>query len=116
MTLATAMRQQVLSVDREQPVSEVRTMEQVLGGSLARQKFAMLLLALVLAAVGLYGVLSYSVAQRTREIGLRVALGAARWHIFRLILQQGMRAAALGIYIPARRAIQVDPMVALRSE
>lgn len=163
--LAAAVRQQVLGVDREQSVSEVRSMEQVVGGSLARPRFAMLLwalfsaLALVLAAVGLYGVISYSVAQRTREMGLRLALGAGGWDIFRLVLQPGMTATTLGIamgatialaisrlssllyqvsatdpltylasaallaavalaaiYIPAHRAIRVDPMVVLRSE
>ena len=117
MTLAAAVRRTVVGVDREQPLSEVRTMEDVVGGSLARQKFAMLLLilfsvlALLLAAVGLYGVVSYSVAQRTREMGLRMALGAGKWDIFRLVLQQGMTATALGIAAGTATAVAVSRLL-----
>jgi putative ABC transport system permease protein len=142
----------------------------VVAGSIARQRFAMMLFgifavaALVLAAVGLYGVMSYSVTQRTHEIGIRMALGADRKDILRLVVGQGMILSAIGViiglagayllgklassflsgllfqvavtdlltfivipvvlvgvalvasFVPARRAIKVDPVVALRHE
>src|SRR6185436_12499181 len=93
------------------PIAESRTMEQVLGGSLARPRFSMALvalfgiLALVLAATGLYGVLSHAVGQRTREIGIRVAIGAARSEVLRLVVGQGMRLAALGIALGTAGAL-----------
>jgi putative ABC transport system permease protein len=141
-------------------------MEQVLSESLARRRLYMILLgvfagaALLLAGVGIYGVVSYSVSQRRREMGIRIAIGAERGDVLRLVLGQGARAATLGIalgmaaalaltrlmasllfgvsaadpltflavalvltiaalaasYIPARRAMRVDPMVVLRHE
>ncbi|HEV2490653.1 MAG TPA: ABC transporter permease [Candidatus Acidoferrales bacterium] len=162
----SAIREAVRSVDPNQPVSDMSSMDARIAESLGPQRFAANLLAvfaalaILLAAVGLYGLISYSVAQRTNEIGIRMALGARRSDVLRLILLQGAKLAltgtAVGIvaglvltramrsllygvsaadplsfigaallltivallacYIPARRAMRVDPMVALRYE
>ena len=164
--LSGAIRSEVLAIDKEQPVSRIRPLEQVVSESVAKQRFLMLLLgifasvALVLAAVGLYGVMSYSVNQRYHEIGIRAALGAQRKDVLKLVVGQGMAlaltGAAIGLaasfaltrlmasllfgvsatdpltfaviallltivallacYLPARRAMKVDPMIALRYE
>ena len=152
--------------DSGQVLYEFRSMTEVVSDSIAAQRFAMILLgvfaalALVLAAVGIFGVISYVTSQRTQEIGIRVALGAQRNDVLRLVLGHGMRVALLGVaiglaaavgltrllasqlygvgakdpltfagvaalltlvalaacYIPARRAMRVDPMIALRYE
>ncbi len=164
--LAGALRQAVWAVDPDQPVSRVRTMEDVVAASISETRFygsllgAFAALALGLAAVGIYGVMSYAVASRTREIGIRLALGAQRGGIFRLVMARGARLAAFGIalgtggalaatsglekllygvtptdaatlasvavllafvallacWLPARRAMCVDPAIALRYE
>jgi ABC-type antimicrobial peptide transport system permease subunit len=153
-------------MDPNIPIFDVKTMEQRLSESLARRRFAMLALgvfagfALLLAVIGIYGVTSYSVAQRTNELGIRLALGASRVDVLRLVLSAGFKLALVGIgvglvlsfavtrflssllfgvratdlltfgalsillvvvsllacYLPARRATQVDPLVALRYE
>jgi predicted permease len=165
-TAEAAIRDAVHSVDPSQPVSDFSTMDARVAESLGPQRFAANLLAvfaglaILLAAVGLYGLISYSVAQRTNEIGIRMALGARRGDVLRLVLFQGAKLALAGTaagmvagvalmrtlrsvlygvsaadpasflgaaallvivalmasYIPARRAMRVDPMVALRYE
>ena len=166
LRLTAAVKDRIWSVDKDQPVSRIQSMEQILSDSVARRRLSVVLLgvfawvALLLAAAGIYGVVSYSVAQRTREIGIRVALGAERVDVLWLIIAQAAKLAltgellgillALGLtrlmtsllfgtsaadpftfagvaillsavalaacYIPARRAMRVDPMVALRYE
>ena len=101
--LAPAVRQAVWSVDKGQPIVRVATMDELLNASAAERRFASVLFeafglaALVLAAVGIYGVLSGSVNERTREIGVRLALGASRGHILALILRQGMTLTCIGV-------------------
>jgi putative ABC transport system permease protein len=165
-SLTPAVREAVASIDKDQPVFNVNTMKQLVDDSVATRHITLVLLglfsglALLLAAIGIYGVISYSVQQRTHEIGIRMALGAQRRDVLRLVVGQGVKLAALGIaigiaaafgltrlmasllfgvgaydpvafvtaaiilllvaiaacYFPARRAIAVDPMVALRYE
>jgi putative ABC transport system permease protein len=166
MSLAEGIRQAIWSVDKDQPISKVITMEEAAAESVTLRKVSMVLLAtfaalaMFLAMIGLYGVMAYLVAQRTHEIGVRMALGARPLDISQLVLRQGLRLAAVGIvlgiiaglgltqvmasllfgvrpqdpttflavaallvgvalaasYLPALRAMKVDPMVALRYE
>jgi len=162
--LVEEVKKQIWSLDGQIPVSDVHAMDDLIAVSLAQQRFNMLLLglfaalALILAAVGIYGAMAYAVNQRRHEIGIRIALGARRSDVLRLVLGDGAKIALFGItsgiagafvltrlmasllfevkptdpptfagvaillavvalaacYIPARRAMRVDPMVALR--
>ena len=164
-----AIKNAVYAAGKDQPVYSVQTMQKIASDSMTSQRFPMFLvgafavLALLLASVGIYGVISYSVAQRVPEIGIRMALGAGKKEIFRMIIGHGLRLAIVGLtigvvaasvlarlissfshllygvgtrdpltfvvvsllltcvavlacYIPARRAMRVDPLTALRYE
>ncbi len=165
-SVAAAIRQTVHSIDKDLPVTDVESFPDALGQSISQERFRTFLLgsfsaiALLLAAAGIFGVISYSTSQRTHEIGIRLALGAQRRDVLRLILGQGAALALLGLgigavfaflltrlirsllygvsatdpptfgavallllgvaviacYIPARRAMRVDPMRALRHQ
>ena len=165
-SFANALRDQVWAVDKDQSVSSIKTMDETLAEMTSQRRFNMLLLgifaavALILAAVGIYGVMSYSVTQRLHELGIRMALGASSSDVMRLVVGQAMRLALIGIgiglvaaffltrlmssllygvsasdpatflliaslltgvslaasFVPARRAMKVDPIVALRYE
>jgi putative ABC transport system permease protein len=164
--LVAFARDQVHAIDKDLAVTDVTTLQDEVHGSVKEQRFRTGLLsgfaavALLLAAIGIYGVLAYLVTQRSREIGIRMALGAQRGRVLEMVLRQGMQPVLFGAlagvagavavtrfirgllfgveavdpgtyaltvgaliavamcacYIPARRATQVDPMVALREE
>ncbi|HLY16953.1 MAG TPA: ABC transporter permease [Bryobacteraceae bacterium] len=164
--LIPAAKREIWALDSQIPLNRIRSMDDLLRASLAERRFNMFLLSLfaglatTLAAVGLYGVMSYSVSQRTQEIGIRIAIGAGRGDVLQFVMRQGARLAAFGLaagilsalaltrlmtsllfavtpndpatlatvvvlmtavvlaacWVPARRAMKVDPMVALRYE
>jgi putative ABC transport system permease protein len=105
MALVPAVRQRLARIDSVQPITEVQTLEQILAQSRAQSRFTVLLfgifsgVALVLAIVGIYGVISYAVVQRTHEMGIRTALGADKKDIFRLVIGRGLKLAGIGIAI-----------------
>ena len=104
-SLRVAIERELHGVDGQMPISRERTMTEVLAGAVARQSFNMVLLsifagvALVLAAIGIYGLMSYSVDQRRQEIGIRMALGADRGRMLRVVLREGMTLAVLGVVL-----------------
>src|SRR5207244_2360157 len=104
-TLAGAVRREIHAVDPNQPISDIRTMDQILDEETNARELGMTLLAtlaalaLLLSMIGIYGVLSYFVAQHTQEIGLQVALGAGSGKILKLILMKGMRLSSAGLGI-----------------
>jgi ABC-type antimicrobial peptide transport system permease subunit len=103
LSLAGAVRQAIWSIDKDQPVSSVMTLDNLLDLEVAHRRVEAVLLvgfaalAVILACIGMYGVLSYLVAQRTREIGVRLALGASAADVFRTVAGQGMTLAGLGV-------------------
>jgi putative ABC transport system permease protein len=118
MSLATSVRNAIWAVDEDQPVAAIDTMDHIVSEAIARQRFSMLLLgifaalALVLAAVGVYGVMSYSVAQRTHEIGIRMALGARRSDVLQMTIKQGLKLVSAGMMLGLAAAFLMTRVLA----
>ncbi len=117
LQLSSSLTNQVLSIDKEQPVTDIQPMDQLLSGSMGQEQFGMSLmvafavLALALASVGLYGVLAYVVTQRTQEIGIRMALGAQRSDVLRMVVRQGMVLSVCGVAIGLAVAAALSRLV-----
>lgn len=118
LALRAAVEQGIRSVDPQIPIAQVRSMEQVLSESVARQDFNMLLLsifagiALLLASIGIYGLMSYTVEQRTQEIGIRMALGGERGQMLRMMVVQGMKLTLIGVAVGLAIAYGVTRLLA----
>jgi putative ABC transport system permease protein len=116
-SLAPAVRRAIREIDPDQPISDVRTMHQVMAEWVGRDRFNTLLLAVfaglatLLAAVGIFGVMSYSVTLRTREIGLRMALGAQPGEVLKVILKQGLVLTAIGIVLGVAGALALTRLM-----
>jgi len=117
-SLSAAIQHEIQSVDSQLAASKIRTMEQVISESTARQNFNMLLLtifaglALLLAAIGIYGLMSYTVEQRTQEIGIRMALGADRGDMLKLVVRQGMLLTGIGVVIGLAASFGLNRLLA----
>ena len=116
-SMAQSVKQQIWKVDSQLPITDVKTMNEVSAASFAARRFNMLLLAifaglaLVLAAVGIYGVMSYAVTQRTQEIGIRMALGARATDVLKLIIKNGMTLTLLGVVIGVAGALALTRLL-----
>lgn len=116
--MATSILHEFQAVDGQLPVSKFRTMDQVISGATARQNFDMMLLtifaavALLLAAMGIYGLMSYAVEQRTQEIGIRVALGASAGDMLRLVIVSGLSLAGIGLAVGLAAAFGLTRVLA----
>jgi putative ABC transport system permease protein len=117
LALASSVEQTIHSIDKDLPVFNARSMEQLLGNSTAQQRLTMILLAsfavlaLTLAAVGVYGVMSYVVAQRTQEIGIRMALGAKSSDVLNLVIRQGMIPVLIGVAVGTAAAFALTRLM-----
>jgi putative ABC transport system permease protein len=117
LVLAPALRKLISEIDKSQPVYDVKTLDEALADSIAPRRFNLYLLgtlavaALLLAMVGVYGVIAYSVAQRTHEIGVRMALGATRPEVIGMVVRQGLGVALAGIGIGVAGAFMLTRMM-----
>ena len=118
MRLAPQLRAQVAALDRDQPVASLQTLDAALAEMLAPRRFTMILLglfaaiALILAATGIYGLLQYTTAQRTHEIGIRIALGAAKMDVLRAVLTQGLKLILIGLAVGVAGALALTRVLA----
>jgi putative ABC transport system permease protein len=117
-SLAATIQKEILNIDKDQAVTEVATLEQVVGETIEQPRLTMFLLgmfalvALTLAAIGIYGVMAYAVAQRTREIGIRMAIGAQTVDVLKLVVRNGMTLALLGVAIGLAGAFALTRLMA----